>query len=151
MSESKTAPARAAFPIQIELPIQWGDMDAYAHVNNVVYLRWFESGRAAFFDRAGMWTDGIRGIAPIFASVECRFRAPLRYPDTVIVGVRVKDVGDDRFTLEHAVFSKTSGVLAAIGEGTVVSYDYPHQKKVALPAAWRRALEILRAPAAQAG
>ena len=35
------------FPVVIELPVQWGEMDAFGHVNNVVYLRWFESGRIA--------------------------------------------------------------------------------------------------------
>lgn len=37
--------------ISIEIPVAWGDMDAFAHVNNTVYLRWFESARIAFFEQ----------------------------------------------------------------------------------------------------
>ena len=33
------------WPIQTEIPIQWGDMDAFSHVNNVIYIRWFETAR----------------------------------------------------------------------------------------------------------
>ena len=33
----------ADFPVLIAWPVQWGDMDAFQHVNNTVYFRWFES------------------------------------------------------------------------------------------------------------
>ena len=33
------------FPTTVTLPVQWGDQDAFGHVNNTVYLRWFESAR----------------------------------------------------------------------------------------------------------
>ena len=41
------------FPIVIELPVQWGEMDAYGHVNNTVLFRYFESARMAYFERCG--------------------------------------------------------------------------------------------------
>ena len=41
----------AGFPVTINLPVLWGDQDAFRHVNNIVYLRWFESARIAY------WTD----------------------------------------------------------------------------------------------
>jgi acyl-CoA thioester hydrolase len=128
------------YPTVVIQPVQWGDMDAYQHVNNVVYLRWFETGRAAYFTDTAIWNDGIRGVAPIFHSVACRFRAPLTYPDDVVIAVRTKEVLNDRFVVEHAVYSKKTGVLAAIGDGTVVSIDYPRGEKVPLPDAWRAAL-----------
>lgn len=39
------------FPVVIELPVVWGEMDAFAHVNNVVYFRYFESARIAYLER----------------------------------------------------------------------------------------------------
>ena len=42
------------WPVTIELPVQWGDMDSFGHVNNVVYLRWFESARIAYGNRIGL-------------------------------------------------------------------------------------------------
>lgn len=132
------------FPVVVVQPVQWGDMDAYQHVNNTVYLRWFETGRAAYFDRAGLWSPGApRGVAPIFHSVSCRYRAPVRYPDEVEIGVRVKSVLDDRFVVEHAVYSRKLGRIAAEGEGVVVSYDYDRAEKAPLPDAWRRAFQAI--------
>ena len=39
---------RADFKHFIELPVRWGDMDAFGHVNNVQYRRYLESGRVAY-------------------------------------------------------------------------------------------------------
>lgn len=130
----------ADYPVVILQPVQWGEMDAFNHVNNVTYLRWFETGRAAYFRATRLWDDGIGGISPILHSVGCRFRAALVYPDDVEIGVRVKDVGEDRFTLEHAVYSRTQKLVAAQGEGIIVAYDYPKKTKCRLPEAWREAI-----------
>lgn len=135
------ADALHAYPVTVCQPVQWGDMDAYQHVNNTVYLRWFETGRAAYFDRAGLWVRGApTGIAPIFAQVQCRYRAPVTFPDTVDIGVRVVDVGIDRFTVHHAVYSRALARIAAEGEGIIVSYDYGAGRKAPLPQAWRDAM-----------
>ena len=42
------------FPIVLSQNVIWADMDAYGHVNNTVYLRYFEDGRVAYFDRIGV-------------------------------------------------------------------------------------------------
>lgn len=54
--------------VEIEIPVAWGEMDAYGHVNNIVYLRWFESCRMAYFRRSGV-IDRVEGegIGPILA------------------------------------------------------------------------------------
>ena len=58
------------FPIVITLPVQWGDQDVLGHVNNTVYLRWFESSRIADFERIGLSTAILtEKIGPILASI----------------------------------------------------------------------------------
>ena len=36
--------------MQVEIVVAWGDMDAYGHVNNAVFLRWFETARIKWFE-----------------------------------------------------------------------------------------------------
>ena len=77
------------FPVVVELPVVWGEMDARQHVNNAVYFRYFESGRTVYFERLGVWKMiGDTGIGVILAAINCRFRIPLTFPDTISVGVR---------------------------------------------------------------
>ena len=39
------------YPVVIEIPVAWGEMDAFQHLNNIVYFRYFESARIAYFER----------------------------------------------------------------------------------------------------
>lgn len=128
----------------IEAPVSWGDMDAFAHVNNTVYFRFFESARIAYFERLGFDgpTSGHR-IGPILHSTNCRFRLPLTYPDRVSVGARVSDIGDDRFLMHYIVVSHANRSIAADGEGLIVSYDYHQSTKAPLPEPVRLAIRDL--------
>ncbi len=136
----------AGYPCVIELPLEWGDMDAFQHVNNTVYFRWFESARIAYFEAVGLLDSMERtGVGPILASTDCRFRIPLDYPDTVSVGARVPSVGGDRFVMEYLVVGQRSGKAAANGSGLIVTYDYQAGKKAPLPAELLQSLRTLEA------
>lgn len=123
---------------RVTFPVQWGEMDSYQHVNNVVYFRWFESARMEYF-RAIDFTSNT-AVGPILASTSCRYRLPLFYPDHVTAGVRVRDVSDDRFTMEIDLVSHNAGRVAATGEAVIVAYDYAAKKRASLPDAVRRQL-----------
>lgn len=129
------------YPIVVEVPVAWGDMDAFGHVNNTMYFRYFETARIAFLDRIAF--RGESGIGPILASTQCRFRRPLAYPDTVCVGARVSEIGEDRFTHEYRLVSRTLNEVAAEGSGVVVAYDYGRKTRCALPADVRARMEAL--------
>jgi acyl-CoA thioester hydrolase len=130
--------ALVGFPIVVRLPVHWGEMDAYGHVNNTVFFRYFETARIAFLDRCGFLAAYDRDrIGAILHSTECRFRLPLFHPDEVLVGARTLDVGDDRFTMGYRIVSVAQDGTAADGSGIVVSYDYAANRKVRLPPAVR--------------
>jgi acyl-CoA thioester hydrolase len=122
----------AGFPIVVEIPIAWGDMDAFGHVNNIMFFRYFETARIAFLYRVGFRGDDGRP-GPILASTQCRFRRPLEFPDTVLVGVRVSELADDRFTHEYRIVSVKGDEIAAEGSGVVVAYDYAARAKTVIP------------------
>jgi acyl-CoA thioester hydrolase len=130
------------FPITVQLPVVWGEMDAFGHVNNTVFFRYFESARIAYFDAIGY--DALmaeQGLGPILAETSCRFRRPLKYPDRVVVGARVPDVSEDRFTMEYRIWSESWDSAAGKGDGLIVSFDYNAQKRVPLPESIRAAIE----------
>ncbi len=133
----------AEYPVVIPVSVHWGEMDAYLHLNNTVYFRYFESARIAYFQPAGLDKSGIPKVAPILASTSCRFKAPITFPDSLQVGARVIEVGKDRFLMEYAIWSRALGRIAATGEGLVVSFDYSSGKKISLPQQWRDAIAKL--------
>lgn len=135
-------PELIEFPVIVELPVRWGDMDAFAHVNNTAFFRFFEVARVAFFDAVDFREGG--QVGPILGSTSCRFRRPLKYPDLIQVGARVISLEDDRFTHEYRLTSSRWDDVAAQGEGVVVAYDYSRASKVDIPEAVRRRIRSLQ-------
>lgn len=120
--------------IKIHLPVTWGEMDAFQHVNNVVYFKYFESARIAYFEETGINEYmQIHGIGPILGSTQCRFKAPLTYPDNITVATKITELSADRFTMKYFVKSDKSGRIAAEGEGTIVFFDYNTNQKHHIP------------------
>ncbi len=140
-------PAIAAqWPVALEVALAWGEMDAFGHVNNAVYFRWFESARMSYFERLG-WPalQQETGVGPILHSTQARFRAPLTWPDRVTVTTRVSEVAEDRFTMLYEVRSRRLGALAAEGNGLIVAFDYGRLGKAALPEVVRERIAELEA------
>ena len=133
------------WPVRIELPVAWGEMDALGHVNNVVYFRYFECARVEYLRRVG-WQErsGGDGVGFILHSVNARFRRAVVYPDSLTVAARCSAIGADRLTIEHAVFSEAhGGALTTEGTGIVVCFDYGRREKAPLPERVRAAITAL--------
>ena len=122
------------FTFVVDLNIEWGDMDALQHVNNIEYFKYFQAARIAYFEKIG--SDGVWGekrISSILASTQCKFIYPLAYPDSISVGVRVDSMADQYFTMKYAVVGHKHQRLAAIGDAKVVMFDYANNKKASIP------------------
>lgn len=122
------------YPVIVEIPVAWGEMDSFQHVNNAVYFRYFESARIAYSEKIRLIENKDRtGIGPILASTSCRYKLPLTYPDIVSVGAKVTGIEEDRFTMSYVVVSHRHRKIAAEGDGVIVMYDYREGKKTVIP------------------
>lgn len=122
------------FPVIMELPIRWGDMDAFNHVNNVTYFRYFECVRIAYFEALGI--EGYanpEGVGPILGQATCKFKFPLTYPDTLKIGARTTELESNRYHQEYIVYSPRHQRIAAQGTGVIVNYDYDRMEKADIP------------------
>lgn len=125
------------YKIKVEIPVQWRDMDASRHVNNVIYLKWIESARIHFYlDIMEGQLVNIENIGPILAWQECKYICPVTFPDTVIVGIKKVEVLKDRIVTEAKVYSKALGRIAAISKQQTVAYDFKRKIKAPLPLMW---------------
>lgn len=133
----------APFSVITTVPVQWGDMDAFGHVNNVVYIRWFESARIDLL--AALPECGVSmqpgGIGPILAAVQCDFKRQMTHPDTACIGSRVAAVGRTSVEIEHSVFSLQQREFTAAGKSVMVVFDYAANRPVRVPEQLRKVLE----------
>lgn len=123
------------YPITLTLPILWGNQDAFGHVNNVVYFRWFESARVAYLNDTGLQALMTQAnLGPILASIKCDFRQQLNFPDTVRVGARITRIGNKSVSMEHAIYSDALQAIAATADSVIVLFDYARQASCVVPA-----------------
>ncbi|HHF0502311.1 TPA: acyl-CoA thioesterase [Vibrio antiquarius] len=122
------------FPVITEIKVAWGEMDALQHVNNVVYFRYFETARLDYFNKVNLLVDlQTSQIGPVLSETQCRYKLPVTYPDTLLVGSRVIDMQEDRITMEYQVLSKKWGKIATIATATGVMFDFKNNVKAAIP------------------
>ena len=131
----------ADYPARISIPIQWGDMDAFSHVNNVVHIRWLESSRIEYLEKAGMRQLMMaHGLGPILAAINCSYKRQLVFPGSVIIGARVSKLGRSSLTVAHRIINEQTGEIAAEGESVIVIFDFENQRPVRMPADVKQAV-----------
>ncbi len=120
--------------LTIEIPIRWGDMDAFGHVNNIVFFQYCESARIAYFDAIDIDqykqkpTDN-----PALATANLNFRQQLRYPGTVAVTANATRIGKSSLTFAYTLRDKADGSVAADGDSVIVWVDYEKGAATPLP------------------
>ena len=100
----------ADFPIVVEVEVRYRDLDTFNHVNNAVYLTYFEQARVAYFAELG-WTS--RDDSVVVARAEVNYRRAIVLGQKVRVGCRVARFGNKSYTMEYRVLS--DGEAAADG------------------------------------
>jgi acyl-CoA thioester hydrolase len=133
------------FPVVFSQDLVWSDMDAFQHINNAVYFRYFEDVRIEYFRKAKLIEHKERTqIGPILASTRCDFRAPLTFPDTIQIAARVEDIQRKTFKMKYVVYSERLAKVAAEGEGLIVYYDYQREVSCEIPEVILSAINALQ-------
>ena len=151
------------YPFSYLVNTQWGEVDSFQHVNNTVYFRYFESARIEHmrkildtltkmeskfrqqpdspyfvtpsdYQTAQQFLQG-KGVGPILAFTSCKYKFPLGYPDSLVVGVHIpaEKIEKDRFIQLYRIYSKTTAKVAAEGEAKIVCYDYAKKATAPIP------------------
>lgn len=132
--------------------VRFGDLDAMRHLNNVVFLRYFETARIAYL---GTLTPGHDpsdpeggGFGFIFAECHITYRSPAHFDEEMAITCSVGEVRRSAFRVDFRM--AVGDRLTADGYGWLVGYDYAAQRSARLPEALRERLEAEAGEAAPA-
>jgi acyl-CoA thioester hydrolase len=127
---------------EMSMPIRWGDMDAFGHVNNTVYFRYMEQARISWFERLGLIGGTEDGQGPVIVNASMEFLRQLHYPGDVIGRMSVGKPGRSSFdTGFELVRADDPGTPYARGSARCVWIDYAAGKSVPLPDELRKLLQ----------
>jgi acyl-CoA thioester hydrolase len=131
------------FSVTIETVVRWRDLDAYNHVNNSVYLNYFEEGRIAYYFRlaelAGLPADNpeiFDGFSTVLANTNIEFKGQGRLHETLVIGIRYTAIRKIFLEAEYGIYNKATGQLLARGSSTQVAIDLRTNKPVRVHASF---------------
>ncbi|MEO9348228.1 acyl-CoA thioesterase [Acinetobacter radioresistens] len=118
------------YPVIYEQNVAWGDMDAFGHVNNVIYYRYIESARICYLDSLNIFKLDINTVV---ASSQCKYLKPVFYPDQLKIGVRVEEIRNSAFRMNYLIWSSAQQQNVALGEAVIVCVDKENMQKTLIP------------------
>jgi len=134
------------FPLELKIPVAWGDMDAFGHVNNVQYMRYFETARVRYFDNMMVGEEAKSPIQPVLASIGANYKAPVVYPDTLTLKIGVTKMGNASLQMTCEMYNQ-KGILVVEAFCTIVMFDFIKKASTAIPELVRNYIESLEGKA----
>jgi acyl-CoA thioester hydrolase len=118
--------------------IRFADIDAMGHVNNAVYLSYFEQARIHFFSQIldTKWDWKRQGI--LVAKNEINYKLPVLLKDKIDIHVACSHIGTKSFTLTYEL--RRGGELCTTGLSVLVCFDHEGQRPAVIPEVWREKL-----------
>lgn len=128
------------FPVQYQQTVAWGDMDAFGHVNNVMYYRYIESARILYFDLVELFKHDVQ-VVVVHSS--CQYLSPVFYPDILNIGVSVKEMKNTSMRMEYELISQQQNKVVAKAEAIIVFINAQTMEKTTIPELIRSGIEHL--------
>lgn len=108
------------FAVIYSQQVEWGDMDSFGHVNNVVYYTYAQNARIHYNSQLNLFNEKTFSV---MAASSCQYFKPVIYPDTLWIGVRIKKIGNASLIHEYTYYSTTMNTIVASGESVLVYLD----------------------------
>ena len=103
-------------------------MDEMGHVNNSVYLSYYESARIDLFNKCNFTK-----IPFIMVSAKIDYIKQIHHPSSLVIASRIEKIGKTSFDIKSAIFKNDEKDYSSIATITCVSYDYQNQIKITVP------------------
>jgi acyl-CoA thioester hydrolase len=113
--------------------IRFSDIDAVGHVNNAIYLTYFEEARLNYWREVINWNLSQNGV--IVGRSEVNYLKPITLEDEIVCYVRTTRIGNSSFDMMHLLVRITPNgeEICTTGKTVCISYDYSLNKSISIP------------------
>ena len=136
----KEIPSIEIFTNRLPIQIRFSDVDVIGHVNNIIFLQYYDTGKAAFMTdllgRSISWQE----VDTVVANIDCAFIAPIFYGEKIEVLTACTYLHDKSFKLLQMIRNMETGEVKSLCETVMVSFDPDTQKAAPLSDIWREKL-----------
>ena len=110
-----------AYPHQLRYQTRFGDMDFNRHLNNVAVAQVYEEGRVRFSSDWRRAHPDIRGVRFLVAHVGIDYLAEALYPDELLVGTAILQLGRSSYRFGQGLFQ--TGRCVGLADSVLVYRD----------------------------
>jgi acyl-CoA thioester hydrolase len=121
------------YKFKTSIAIRFSDIDAVGHVNNAIYLTYFEVARFNYWREIIGWNLRENGV--IVGRSEVNYLKPITLEDEIVCYVRTTRIGNSSFDMMHLLVKITPNgeEICTTGKTVCISYDYSLNKSVSIP------------------
>jgi acyl-CoA thioester hydrolase len=127
---------------QSQVNIRFSDVDAFGHVNNAVYLTYFEEARVAFFDEIVDYGYDWSKQGVILARFEIDYLQPVHFKEEVFIRTACARIGNKSFDLTYEMYKikEHKEITLCTACSVMVMFDYEKKVSIEVPESWKLAL-----------
>ncbi len=131
-------------PRTYKVNIRFSDLDLFGHVNNAVYLTYYEEARVAYFDEVVGYDYDWSKEGVILARMEVDFMIPILFHDEVYIRTSCCRLGTKSFDLAYEMYKMKDGkeIMLSSATSVIVMYDYSQKQSISLSDVWRKQLSL---------
>lgn len=127
------------FRHRIPVQLRFNDIDMFGHVNNAMYLQYFDMGKLAFFKQ---YMDGDfehQPTVPVVVNINVDFHQPTLIDEHIFVETAMEHIGDTSLTLVQRIITDR-GTVKCSARTVMVNIDVATHQPATVSPAWREAL-----------
>ena len=133
---------RDGFRFFTPTPTRWGDCDRFGHVNNVQFVRYYESGRLDYFHRLLQLDTGPDVVnSLVIADIHVTFLRQINHPADLEVGSRISRLGNSSFNFEAAIFNENEDEPYSTATAACVWFNFRDNHSTPIPVAERETIK----------
>lgn len=128
---------RCSTPVQI----RFNDIDILGHVNNTVYLSFYDTGKAYYFNAVKHGNMDWQKVDTVIANINCTYMSSIVFGEDIEVLTRCTSMSEKSFVLLQVLRERNTHVVKSVCETVMVCYDPAKHESMPMPEQWRRDLQ----------
>lgn len=125
------------FHHRMGVPIRFNDIDMFGHLNNSVYIQFFDMGKYAYFRQFMTDTFGSEPTAPVVANINCDFLEPTKIDERLEVLTAITEIADSSMVLQQRIVS-SAGRVKCTARTIMVNIDLATGRPTTVSDEWRK-------------
>ncbi len=131
------APFHHYMPVQIRI----SDIDFLGHVNNAIYLNYFDLGKSRYFEDVMRGNIDWENVGVVIVNINCTYYSPTLFDEPVEVLTAVTGIGNRSFRMEQRIINSSTMVTKAVAYSILAGFDRHTAGSVEIAPEWIDALE----------